>query len=37
MKHPALLAKTDLEMIKQLNAFNYFYYIGVTMLLIFKK
>ena len=37
MKHPTLLAKTDLEMIKQLNIFNYFYYIGVTMLLIFKK
>ena len=37
MKHPTLLAKTDLEMIKQLNVFNYFYYIGVTILLIFKK
>lgn len=37
MKHPTLLAKTDLEMVKQLNVFNYFYYIGVTMLLIFKK
>jgi O-antigen biosynthesis protein WbqP len=37
MKHPALLTKTDLEMIKQLNVFNYFYYIGMTMLLIFKK
>jgi lipopolysaccharide/colanic/teichoic acid biosynthesis glycosyltransferase len=37
MKTPTLLAKTDLEMIKHLNVFNYFYYIGVTMLMIFKK
>jgi lipopolysaccharide/colanic/teichoic acid biosynthesis glycosyltransferase len=37
MKTPTLLAKTDLEMIKQLNVFNYFYYILVTMFLIFKK
>lgn len=37
MKHPSLLAKTDLEMIKQLNVFNYFYYIVMTMFLIFKK
>ena len=37
MKNPTLLAKTDLEMIKQLNIFNYFYYILVTMILIFKK
>ena len=37
MKTPTLLAKTDLEMIKQLNVFNYFYYILLTMLLIFKK
>ena len=37
MKHPTLLSKTDQEMIKKLNVFNYFYYIGVTMLLIFKK
>jgi lipopolysaccharide/colanic/teichoic acid biosynthesis glycosyltransferase len=37
MKTPTLLAKTDLEMIKQLNVFNYFYYIGVTMFMIFKK
>ena len=37
MKNPTLLAKTDLAMIKQLNVFNYFYYILVTMLLIFKK
>ena len=37
MKTPILLAKTDLEMIKQLNVFNYFYYILVTMFLIFKK
>jgi lipopolysaccharide/colanic/teichoic acid biosynthesis glycosyltransferase len=37
MQNPILLAKTDLEMIKQLNVFNYFYYILLTMLLIFKK
>ena len=37
MKHPTSLAKTDLEMIKQLNVFNYFYYILLTMFLIFKK
>ena len=37
MKNPNLLAKTYLAMIKQLNVFNYFYYIGVTILLIFKK
>ena len=37
MKHPTLLAKTDLQMIKQLNVFNYCYYILVTILLIFKK
>ena len=37
MKHPTLLAKTDLKMIKQLNVFNYCYYILVTILLIFKK
>ena len=37
MKHPTLLAKTDIQMIKQLNVFNYCYYIVVTMLLIFKK
>jgi O-antigen biosynthesis protein WbqP len=37
MQNPILLAKTDLEMIKQLDVFNYFYYIGVTMLMILKK
>ena len=37
MKHPTLLAKIDFQMIKQLNVFNYFYYILVTMILIFKK
>lgn len=37
MKHPTLLAKTDLQMIKQLNVFNYCYYIVLTILLIFKK
>jgi len=37
MKTDTLLAKTDLETIKQLNVFNYFYYILLTMFLIFKK
>ena len=37
MKNPTLLAKTDLQMIKQLNLFDYFYYILVTVLIIFKK
>jgi len=37
MKTPILLAKTDLEMVKKLNLFNYFYYILLTVLLIFKK
>ena len=37
MKHPTLLAKIDMEMIKKLNLFNYVYYIVVTILLIFKK
>lgn len=37
MQTPKLLAKTDLQMIKKLNLFNYFYYILATILLIFKK
>jgi lipopolysaccharide/colanic/teichoic acid biosynthesis glycosyltransferase len=37
MKNPTLLAKADLEMIKQINIFNYFYYIVLTIFLIFKK
>lgn len=37
MKTPTLLAKADLEMVKQLNVFNYCYYIIETILLIFKK
>jgi lipopolysaccharide/colanic/teichoic acid biosynthesis glycosyltransferase len=37
MKSPTLLAKTDLEMIKHFNVFNYLYYILATILLIFKK
>ena len=37
MKNPTLLAKTDLQMIKQLNLFDYFYYILDTVLIIFKK
>ena len=36
MSTPALLTKTDLKMIKQLNIFYYFYYIFKTVLLIFK-
>ena len=37
MSRPVLLAKTDLEMIKQMNLFYYFYYIFRTVLLIFRK
>lgn len=37
MASPKLLAKTDLKMIKQINLFYYFYYISMTLLLIFKK
>ena len=37
MSRPALLAKTDLKMIKQMNLFYYFYYIFKTVLLIFSK
>ena len=37
MSRPALLAKTDLKMIKQMNLFYYFYYIFKTVLLIFRK
>jgi len=37
MKSPTLLAKTDLQMMKQLNISSYFYYILATMILIFKK
>jgi O-antigen biosynthesis protein WbqP len=36
METPVLLAKTDLIMIKKLNLFSYFYYILITILLIFK-
>ena len=32
MSTPELLAKTDAEMLKQLNLFNYFRYIFVTLL-----
>jgi lipopolysaccharide/colanic/teichoic acid biosynthesis glycosyltransferase len=37
MKTPTLLAKTDLKMIKQINLLHYFYYIFVSLSLIFKK
>jgi O-antigen biosynthesis protein WbqP len=37
MANPTLLAKTDLQMIKQLNLIYYFYYILATTLIIFKK
>ena len=37
MKNPTLLAKTDLEMIKQLNFLNYSFYIYATILILFKK
>ena len=37
MSTPTLLAKTDLKMIKQMNLFYYFYYIFITVFLIFKK
>ena len=37
MKNPVLLAKIDFKMIKQLNVFNYFYYITATIFIIFKK
>jgi hypothetical protein len=37
MSRPALLAKTDLKMIKQMNLFYYFYYIFKTILLIIRK
>ena len=37
MSTPALLAKTDFKMIKQMNLFYYFYYIFKTVLLIFSK
>ena len=36
MKTPVRLAKTDLIMIRKMNLFFYFYYILVTILLIFK-
>ena len=37
MKNPILLAKIDLQMIKQLNLLNYFYYIIATIFLMFKN
>ena len=37
MKNSTLLAKTDSQMIKQMNLFYYFYYIFKTVLLVFRK
>ena len=37
MKNPVLLAKTDSKMIKQFNLSNYFYYLIITLMIIFKK
>lgn len=37
MSRPILLAKTDFRMIKQMNLYNYFYYIFKTGLLMFGK
>jgi lipopolysaccharide/colanic/teichoic acid biosynthesis glycosyltransferase len=36
MKTPTLLAKTDLQMNKQMNLYYYFYYIFMTILIVFK-
>jgi lipopolysaccharide/colanic/teichoic acid biosynthesis glycosyltransferase len=35
MKNPTLLAKTDLQMIKQMNLYYYFYYIFNTLIAVF--
>jgi O-antigen biosynthesis protein WbqP len=37
MKNPVLLAKTDSKMIKKFNLSNYFYYLIITLMIIFKK
>lgn len=37
MKTPTLLAKTDSQMIKKMNLYNYFYYIFITLFIIFKR
>lgn len=37
MKTPVLLAKTDQKMIKEMNLYNYFYFIFSTILQIFTK
>lgn len=37
MRTPFLLTKTDLKMIKEMNVFNYFYYILVTILPFIRK
>ena len=36
MKNPILLAKTDSTMIKEMNLFNYFKYILISILIVFK-
>ena len=37
MQTPTLLAKTDAKMIKQINLYYYFYYIFMTLFILFKK
>ena len=37
MQKPTLLAKTDSQMVKQMNLYYYFYYIIMTLLKILKK
>ena len=36
MKNPILLAKTDSTMIKEMNLFNYFKYILISILIVFR-
>lgn len=36
MKNPVLLAKTDSSMIKGMSLYNYFYYIFISILIVFK-
>ncbi|CAN1593735.1 WcaJ Sugar transferases involved in lipopolysaccharide synthesis [Candidatus Pelagibacterales bacterium] len=37
MQTPTLLAKTDAQMIKQINLYYYFYYIFMTLLVLLKR
>jgi lipopolysaccharide/colanic/teichoic acid biosynthesis glycosyltransferase len=37
MQTPTLLAKTDAEMIKQMNVYYYFYYIFMTLIFLLKR